>query len=137
MKSILLLFAGTVTLFTMFCHLFPGGTAHAEVQAPVLKWQRGGCFSSWCETGWYASPAVADLDGDGTMEVVAAAYRVVVINGETGALINYEDPDGGRSWPGRASCRRCGRRRQDRACRGGLRPAKNIDPALGGAASRF
>ena len=97
MKLILLLFAGTVTLFTMFCHLFPVVLAHAEVQAPVLKWQRGGCFSSWCETGWYASPAVADLDGDGTMEVVAAAYRVVVINGETGALINYEDPDGGRS----------------------------------------
>ena len=24
------------------------------VQAPVLKWQNGGCYSSWCETGWYA-----------------------------------------------------------------------------------
>ena len=32
---------------------------------PVLKWQRGGCFASWCQTGWYSSPAVADLDGDG------------------------------------------------------------------------
>ena len=26
--------------------------------APTLKWQRGGCFNSWCETGWYSSPAV-------------------------------------------------------------------------------
>ncbi|MEJ5309855.1 MAG: hypothetical protein WHX52_08790 [Anaerolineae bacterium] len=32
--------------------------------APALKWQHAGCYSSWCETGWYASPAVADLDGD-------------------------------------------------------------------------
>ncbi|HQY94419.1 MAG TPA: VCBS repeat-containing protein, partial [Caldilinea sp.] len=46
------------------------------IQPPVLKWQRGGCFASWCQTGWYASPAVADLDGDGTMEVIAAAHAV-------------------------------------------------------------
>ena len=26
---------------------------HAQVQRPVLKWQHGGCYSSWCETGWY------------------------------------------------------------------------------------
>jgi hypothetical protein len=32
------------------------------LQAPVLKWQLGGCFSSWCETGWYSSPAVANID---------------------------------------------------------------------------
>ena len=33
------------------------------LSAPVLKWQRGGCYSSWCETGWYSSPAVADVGG--------------------------------------------------------------------------
>lgn len=41
------------------------------IQAPTIKWQYGGCYSSWCETGWYSSPAVADLDGDdatGTLE---------------------------------------------------------------------
>src|SRR5688572_2587182 len=30
------------------------------------------------ETGWYASPAVADLDGDGKMEIVAALYSTFV-----------------------------------------------------------
>ena len=29
----------------------------------TFKWQR--CPSWYCETGWYASPAVADLDGNG------------------------------------------------------------------------
>lgn len=56
------------------------------IQPPVLKWQRGGCFNSWCETGWYASPAVADLDGDGAAEVIAAAYDLVILDGATGAL---------------------------------------------------
>ena len=32
---------------------------------PTPKWQGKGCFSSYCQTGWYASPAVADLNGDG------------------------------------------------------------------------
>lgn len=70
------------------------------VQAPVLKWQLGGCYSSWCETGWYSSPAVADLDGDGTMEVVGGAYTVFVLNGEDGSLQWSVDPAGGRVWPG-------------------------------------
>ena len=71
-----------------------------SVQAPVLKWQYGGCYTSWCETGWYSSPAVADLDGDGTMEVVAAAYTLFVLNGEDGSLQWSIDPPGSRVWPG-------------------------------------
>ncbi len=54
--------------------------------APVLEWQYGGCYASGCETGWYASPAVADLDGDGHPKVVASAYSVVELDGATGAL---------------------------------------------------
>ena len=86
------------------------GRAAAEVSAPVLKWQHGGCFSSWCETGWYSSPAVADLDGDGIMEVIASAYSVVVLDGRTGSLKwrvksghDRGEPDAdnvGRTWPG-------------------------------------
>ena len=75
-------------------------TAAPAVSAPVLKWQRGGCRSTWCRTGWYASPAVADLDGDGKAEVVWADYRIVVVQGEDGNdewVVN--SPGGGRTWP--------------------------------------
>lgn len=70
------------------------------VQAPVLKWQHGGCYPSWCETGWYSSPAVADLDNDGTIEVVGATYPLFVLNGEDGSEQWSVDPTGGRVWPG-------------------------------------
>jgi len=84
--------------------------ARGEVAAPQLKWQHGGCHASWCETGWYASPAIADLDGDGAAEVVASAYSVVVLEGATGAL-RWRVASGhdrsapgasnvGRTWPG-------------------------------------
>ena len=83
--------------------------ALAQVQAPVLKWQRGGC-TSWCQTGWYASPAVADLDGNGSMEVIWSAYSVFVVRGVDGADV-WTVPNGhdlasaggssvGRTWPG-------------------------------------
>ncbi len=76
--------------------------APPTLQPPVLKWQRGGCYSSWCETGWYSSPAVADLDEDGKAEVIAAAYSLFVLDGATGKLKWHADPpgSGGRSWPG-------------------------------------
>lgn len=73
----------------------PGG-----VQTPVLKWQNAGCYSSWCETGWYSSPAVADLDGDGTMEVIASAYSVVILDGPSGTLEKRIEHDGSRTWSG-------------------------------------
>lgn len=48
------------------------GAAHAGLPAPpVFEWSR--CPDSFCETGWYASPAVGDVDGDGQVEVVWAA----------------------------------------------------------------
>ena len=75
-------------------------SAPGDIQAPVLKWQHGGCYSSWCETGWYSSPAVADLDGDGTMEVIASAYSVVILDGATGTLEKRIEHDGGRTWAG-------------------------------------
>ena len=83
----------------------PGGIA-----APQLKWQRAGCYASWCETGWYSSPAVVDLDGDGRNEVIASAYSIVALDGETGELIwrvasghDRSQPgadNSGRTWPG-------------------------------------
>jgi len=52
MKRILL-------FLTLLLIVAPGSRAAPALQAPMLKWQRGGC-TSWCETGWYSSPAVAD-----------------------------------------------------------------------------
>jgi len=64
------------------------GTHLQSVQEPVLKWQNGGCYSSWCETGWYSSPAVTDLDDDGTMEVIGAAYtRQAAVSGQESWLL--------------------------------------------------
>ena len=69
------------------------------LQAPVLKWQYGGCYASWCETGWYSSPAVADLDHDGQAEVIGAAYTLWALNGATGA-VKWSATNGSRVWPG-------------------------------------
>jgi hypothetical protein len=86
------------------------GELPQAIQAPVLKWQYGGCYSSWCETGWYSSPAVGDIDGDSSPEVVASAYSIVTLNGATGALewrvasgYDRSQPNAnsvGRTWPG-------------------------------------
>jgi len=81
------------------------------IPQPQLKWQNAGCYRSWCETGWYSSPAVADLDGDGRPEVIASAYSIVALDGATGNLLwrvkaghDRDDSDGadnvGRTWPG-------------------------------------
>jgi uncharacterized repeat protein (TIGR01451 family) len=89
-------------------------TTHAaplsDIQPPVLKWQLGGCYSSWCETGWYSSPAVADLDHDGSVEVIGSAYTIFVLDGASGVL-EWQVKSGhdrsqpaadnvGRTWPG-------------------------------------
>ena len=84
--------------------------AEVSFGAPILKWQLGGCYNSWCETGWYSSPAAADLDGDGQVEVIASAYSIFVLNGSTGNLEwkmssghDRSEPEAdnvGRTWPG-------------------------------------
>ncbi len=77
-----------LSLFSLafFFSLLVPAPVIAGIAAPVLKWEHVGCFSSWCETGWYSSPAVADLDGDGSMEVIGSAYSIVVLDGPTGTL---------------------------------------------------
>ena len=70
------------------------------VSGPVLKWQHGGCYSSWCETGWYSSPAVINIDGDPQAEIIASAYSLVALDGETGALQWRAGNTNNRTWPG-------------------------------------
>ncbi|MCP4417342.1 MAG: hypothetical protein GY805_12025 [Chloroflexi bacterium] len=92
-------------LLSLITLILAGQTDFNTVQAgsvsqPVLKWQQGGCYNSWCETGWYASTAVADLDNDGKPEVIASPYSLFVLNGEDGSMQWSVDPPGGRTWPG-------------------------------------
>lgn len=85
---------------TVFLTLCAFSSVEGAVQKPMLKWQQGGCYSSWCETGWYASPAVADLDGDGSVEVIAGSNSIFILDGSDGSLVKQIDPDAGRIWPG-------------------------------------
>ena len=72
------------------------------IGTPTIQWEYGGCYSSWCETGWYSSPAVADLDNDGAMEVLGAAYTLWALNGEDGTTQWSVSPptSGARTWRG-------------------------------------
>src|SRR5437016_2257343 len=68
--------------------------------APVLMWQYGGCLPGpYCTPGWYSSPAVADLDGDGKQDVIWGSYEVVALNGADGSL-KWRAPSSNRVWPG-------------------------------------
>ena len=90
----------------------PKGSVAQSINEPILKWAYGGCYSSWCETGWYSSPVVADLNGDGHMDIVSSAYSIISVDGETGVLqwrvkSGYDrsvDPNSvdnvGRTWAG-------------------------------------
>src|SRR5512139_70991 len=70
----------------------------APTYTVTQKWQR--CYpGSWCETGWYASPAVADLDKDGRPEVLWGGYTLMVVTGTNGMLKWHTTPTG-RLWPG-------------------------------------
>jgi len=91
--------SAVAALATALAVLLSAPTAHAQVSAPVLKWQRGGCFASWCQTGWYSSPAVVDLDDDGQPEVIWGSYDLVVLNGADGS-VRARAANGSRVWPG-------------------------------------
>ncbi|MCP5095523.1 MAG: hypothetical protein GY943_08230 [Chloroflexi bacterium] len=99
-NKLLLIFLIPLLLITIFTFTTSANVSASTLAAPVLKWQHGGCYSSWCETGWYASAAVADLDNDGKPEVIGASYSLFALNGEDGTVQWSIDPPGGRVWPG-------------------------------------
>ncbi len=63
------------------------GTSAGAVQAPVHVRTLEG------ETSWFASPVIADLDGDGSRELIAAYYSVFVFD-ENGNLLDEAAGDG-------------------------------------------
>jgi hypothetical protein len=65
------------------------GQSAGEVQAPVFLMNLDG------QTSWYASPVVADLDGDGENELIAAYYSVYVFDSQ-GRLLDRVDHGSGR-----------------------------------------
>jgi FG-GAP-like repeat len=65
------------------------GQSSGEVQRPQYRMHLEG------QTSWYASPVVADLDGDGKNELIAAYYSVYVFD-DQGQLLDRVDHNGGR-----------------------------------------
>ena len=65
------------------------GTSRGEVARPQFRMNLSG------QTSWFASPIVADLDGDGKKELIAAYYSVYVY-GSNGALLSQADAGSGR-----------------------------------------
>jgi len=111
-RAFLFILLSLVLIFSHWSYVRSAVLYPTAIQAPVLKWQQGGCYSSWCETGWYSSPAVADIDGDGTPEVINSAYSILSLDGATGTQewiiysgfdrTKVHDPGDsvGRTWPG-------------------------------------
>ncbi|HSL19233.1 MAG TPA: VCBS repeat-containing protein [Methylomirabilota bacterium] len=67
----------------------PSQSSAGPVQAPVFVANLAG------QTGWFASPVVADLDGDGSNELIAAYYDVYVFGSDL-SLLDIADEGSGR-----------------------------------------
>jgi hypothetical protein len=79
---------------------FAAAYSFSTVSSPVLKWSKAGCYSSWCETGWYSSPAVADINSDHIPEVIAGGYTINILKGLDGQVIASFNKGSSRIWSG-------------------------------------
>ncbi len=61
-----------------------GGSSPVQAPAFVHNIKTEG---SWSQTSWFASPIIADLDGDGSNELIAAYYDVFVFDSD-GTLLD-------------------------------------------------
>ena len=75
------------------CEAASGGGA-ATVAAPALVYT---LFDRWHE-GWLASPAVADLDGDGTPEIIAPRDELLLVWHASDGAVVWRASTGGRIW---------------------------------------
>lgn len=64
------------------------GAGDGEVQAPEHLMSISG------HTGWFASPVIYDLDGDGSNELIAAHYSIDVFDHTGAPLSSAEEPEG-------------------------------------------
>ena len=86
------------------CEAVSSEAVSGEMQAPVL---RQTLPASWDEN-WFAAPAVADINNDGQMEIVAARHSVLYAWSHTGELLwraawaysasDSQDHGGSRMW---------------------------------------
>ena len=76
--------------------LFASEAATASSPPPALLWSSGGC-TTFCQTGWYSSPAVYEFSGDGNVYVIAASQDTVLLNASTGAT-KQRAPSPNRVW---------------------------------------
>jgi len=74
-------------------------TAPAGPFTPSLLWQRCPSNPGYCETGWYASPAVADINHDGVPDVLWGGYTLMAVNGATGHIEWNQPHTNNRLWP--------------------------------------
>ena len=81
--------------------LVPAALARRRLRARAQVAARRLHRRPYCQTGWYSSPAVADLDGDGQPDVIWGAYDVVALNGANGRAEVARRPTAtacGRGW---------------------------------------
>lgn len=54
----------------------------------TVKWRNGGKYdNNWVATGSYSAPAVADINKDGKMEIIAASASIMCLDAATGKLL--------------------------------------------------
>ena len=52
-----------------------------------VKYAGGGKYDTgWCEDAYHAQPVLCDIDGDGSMELLAASYSIQCLDAATGSL---------------------------------------------------
>src|SRR5690348_6467110 len=99
-----------IGLLTATVGLAPLGAGHAPLLAapaampdapfaPTLLWQTCPNPPGYCETGWYASPAVADLNHDGHPDVLWGGYTLMALKGSSGGLEWEGQHPSERLWP--------------------------------------
>lgn len=79
-----------------------------------LKYTGGGKYATgWCEDAYHGQPVVADVDQDGSLDILAASYTVQCLDAATGSLkwrfptgqdrnttTDGTSPSALRTWPG-------------------------------------